>query len=498
MLGRALHLRPLRHRLEQRLALSGELWLAVPLGSGHLHVGLLQHLSTSNTPAPLYFTVLQFTGTWLLTSRPLRWLNVILPCASSLLLNSISQDSTHSWPASLWLATTGLLALKLPSPLPSATTTLPPRTAQHLRSPEQALAQARRLEPLALLAGGVAHDFNNLLTVILGYSGALLERSTEKPRTQDSLGEIKHAADLAGRLTRQLLAHSRRQAPTRAPVELSQMLRQLKRLLLPTLKDGVALTLQVPGAPCWVQADRTQLEQLVLNLVVNASDALHASGRIEIRLSLDDYFALIDIQDNGPGIPPDVVPHIFEPFFTTKPSNQGTGLGLATVANIVEQHGGSVDLHTEPDAGTRFRIHLPLAAPERPSPEPQPPLADEDQPSGTTAILVVEDDASVRAFVVHELQALGYRVHEAPSGDQALAMCQGNGPPIGLLVTDLVMPHMPGCEVARHLQRAHPHLKLLYISGHIDGRAFPEKAAHILHKPFSSADLRSAVAQVLA
>jgi hypothetical protein len=388
------------------------------------------------------------------------------------------------------------------------------RDVTEQRRLEAELQRAQRLEALGRLAGGVAHDFNNLLAVILGRSELLLEALPEGDPRRRYADLIARTAHRAAGLTRQLLAYGRRQALEPGPVELPPMLHDLIPMLDRTIREDIVLVTDLaPRLPA-VRADRVQLEQVLVNLVLNARDAMPQGGRITIAAApdvLDEAaaeragvapgpYVRLAVADTGQGMLPEVLEHVFEPFFTTKPLGQGTGLGLATVWGIVRQHGGHVAVRSEAGRGSTFMIWLPVASAETQAPAAReaPALA---APGGET-ILLVEDQDEVRAIVHEVLQVAGYRVLEASSPTAALSLAGTHSGPIHLLVTDAIMPGLTGRELAQQLRVVRPEVRVLFISGYpgdvLDPRSAVEPGAPLLRKPFSPADLLAAVGRARA
>ncbi len=374
---------------------------------------------------------------------------------------------------------------------------------------EREVRQAQKMEALGRLAGGVAHDFNNVLTAIIATAGlAILEAPAGDPN-RPLLQDIREAARRGADLTRQLLAVSRNQVLAPRPVDLNGLVSNLRRMLERLLREDVELRLDLaPGLPP-VLADTGQLEQVVMNLTVNARDALEHGGAITISTRRAEVrgedarpperaagrYAVVTVADSGRGIPPKALPHLFEPFFTSKPVGQGTGLGLSTVYGIVRQHGGFVDVDSAPGRGTSFRVHLPLA-------EEEPGAAEEQRraeplPRGSETVLLVEDEAGVREVARNVLARLGYQVLVAPDGDEALALAARHQGPLHLLVTDMVLPSLSGREVAESLRARLPECRVLYMSGHPEVLAAGLGGPDFLPKPFSPEALARKVRQVL-
>jgi PAS domain S-box-containing protein len=381
---------------------------------------------------------------------------------------------------------------------------------------EAQLRQAQKMEAVGRLAGGIAHDFNNLLTAILGYSDLALLGLAPSSREHAHIGEVHKAAERAASLTRQLLTFSRKQAVALRPVDPHAVLADLGPMLHRVLGEDVELEFRLQPDAGLVLADPGQLEQLVLNLAVNARDAMPRGGTLTLETSAvtvaaDDptllegsspgpYVQLL-VRDTGVGMTDEVKAHLFEPFFTTKEEGKGTGLGLAMVFATVKQGRGHLQVVSEPGRGATFLIRLPRV--ER-LPESPPPVAAVRAvaPSrGSETILLVEDEERVRALLRAVLQQQGYTLLEAGRGNEALALGEQQSGPIHLLVTDVVMPGMSGHEVAGRLADRHPELKVLYLSGHADdviGRHGVEQAeAAFLQKPFSPEALLRKVREVL-
>jgi two-component system, cell cycle sensor histidine kinase and response regulator CckA len=378
---------------------------------------------------------------------------------------------------------------------------------------EEQLRQAQKMEAVGQLAGGVAHDFNNMLTAILGYSELLLEQvGPDKPMGKD-LQEIKNAAQRAATLTRQLLAFSRKQVLAITPVDLSEVVRNVEPILRRLLGERISVDLALTNGLDLVMADGAQLEHLVINLSVNARDAMPEGGTLTIstrNLELDEHyvsthpgartgsFAMLRVSDSGVGMTPEVLGRIFEPFFTTKERGRGTGLGLAAVYGTVKQLHGYIDVTSEPGRGAAFEIYLPKT--ERPRQVPTV-AAPSGSPSGSETILVVEDQESVRTFVKNVLMRFGYRVVEADSAEAAVAFLVNEQTPIHLLLTDVVLPGMPGPALAVQLRKERPDMRVLLMSGYADDRVEDVlealERAEWIEKPFSAKSLLMKIRQVL-
>jgi two-component system cell cycle sensor histidine kinase/response regulator CckA len=384
------------------------------------------------------------------------------------------------------------------------------RDVTERRRMEERLAESEKLEAIGRLAGGVAHDFNNLLTVISGYAEVL----RADVGAHDALDQIEHAAEQAAALTRQLLAFSRRQVLNPERVEIDEIVGAMQPMLERIIGDDVQVAVKLATGTASVEADRAQIERIVLNLAANARDAMPHGGRLTIEtafVDLDaDYEAthgdidpgphvLLAISDTGVGMSEQVRRHLFEPFFTTKGSGGGTGLGLATVFGVVKQSGGAIYVYSEEGRGTTFKIYLPVAAHE-PQPHngvpPQPAIA-----RGTETIVVVEDDESVRELVQLMLQGHGYDVLAASDGETAARLCAEHPGGVDLLLTDVVMPELNGRVLAERLETMFPSLRVLFMSGYSDeavvrhGIIRPNTA--FIEKPFSESGLARKVREVL-
>jgi two-component system, cell cycle sensor histidine kinase and response regulator CckA len=366
---------------------------------------------------------------------------------------------------------------------------------------EGQLHQARKMEALGRLAGGVAHDFNNLLTVILGYCDLLLDQTPDDRVLHQEVNEIKRASDSAAALTQRLLVFGRKQVLNPHPVDLDQVLAGLAEMLRRAVGEDVELTL-VPGpALGLVQVDPGQLEQIVLILVANARDAMPQGGQITIETTNAELapadarrqavppgpYVVLTVSDTGEGMDAVTQERLFEPFFTTKEPGKGAGLGLPTIYGIVRQCGGNVLVESEPGRGSRFRILLPRAGEAVPSrPGKLPP----DAARGDETILLVEDEPMVKNLVGEVLRKNGYRVMEYVNGREALARTKHLHEPVHLLVTDVVMPGMSGIELARQLGPGRPGLRVLFLSGYAQDRVGNEGALQppgraFLQKPFT-------------
>jgi PAS domain S-box-containing protein len=379
---------------------------------------------------------------------------------------------------------------------------------------EDQFRQAQKMEAVGRLAGGIAHDFNNLLMVISGYTEVLLDQLTPGHPLHAKAEAIQQASDRATTLTRQLLAFSRKQLLELKVIDVNAIVTDMERLLRPLIGEDIELTTSLaPNIGC-TRADAGQLEQVIMNLVVNAKDAMPSGGKISIRtdgVNLDDSYrpentfikngpyVMISVSDNGQGMDRETQARIFEPFFTTKEKNKGTGLGLSTVYGIIKQSGGYVFVQSELGRGTIFTIYFPRVD--------EPSEARGDLPvslaaaGGTETVLLVEDEDSVRQLVRETLESRGYRVLEAANGQAALTLAASHRNQIHLLITDVIMPGLNGHELVQQLLPARPAIKVLYLSGYAQD-AFPtplaaEAQKTFLQKPFTLQSLARKVREIL-
>ncbi len=374
---------------------------------------------------------------------------------------------------------------------------------------ENQLRQAQRMGAIGRLAGGVAHDFNNILTVIIGYSELAVYRLGAGHGVSKHLNEIKLAAERAASLTRQLLAFSRQQVLYPRPLDLNAVVNNLTQMLLRMIGEDIALSFQ-PGTVGSIRADLGQIEQILMNLVVNARDAMPQGGMIAIETSSVDLregyvdshlsvrpgrYVLLSVTDTGCGMDEKTLSQVFEPFFTTKGPGQGTGLGLSTVYGIVKQSDGYIWVYSEPDRGTTFKLYFPEqdhAA--QPAAELTPLL---DIVIGAETILVVEDDEALRKLITALLSSSGYKVLEATDGPHALRVVQESREPIDLLLTDMLMPAMSGIELSEQLRELQPQVRVLLMSGYA-GDLFQRYRLStteimLIEKPFTRHNLLSKI-----
>ena len=371
------------------------------------------------------------------------------------------------------------------------------KAQRELEAAQEQLAHAMKLEAVGRLAGGVAHDFNNLLTVIAGYA-ELVSATLNTPdfRVED-LDEIKRAAHRASLLTRQLLAFSRKQVLRPEVLDVNVVVREVGRLVGRLLGEDVELVLETTMSPLHVFGDRSQLEQVLMNLAVNARDAMPTGGRLIMRTSGDDSTVFLVVTDTGVGMSAEVLEHMFEPFFSTKDVGKGTGLGLSTAYGIVKQSKGDIKVTTEVNKGTVFTISLPRVHETR-----RPvPIVTEDMPRGGETLLLVEDDEGVRDLVEQVLLRLGYDVLTAGDGSVAIDLCQRYKGKISLLITDIVMTQASGPQIYTQVSALIPDIAVLYMSGYtgetILARGVREEGVAYLQKPFTPATLAHRVREVL-
>ncbi len=382
-----------------------------------------------------------------------------------------------------------------------------------LRKSEEQLRQAQKMEAVGRLAGGVAHDFNNVLSVILSYGEVLLEDLKPADPMRGDIEEIRAAAHRAAGLTRQLLLFSRQQVAEPRVVALDEVLAGLNKMIGRMVGEDIDLVILSPKAPGRVKVDPTHIEQVILNLVVNARDAMPKGGKLTIEttnVELDEAYALahlpakagphvmLSVTDTGTGMDRATQTQIFEPFFTTKELGKGTGLGLSTVFGIVQQSGGSIWVYSEIGRGTAFKVYLPRvdAALDAPREQVEPKTL-----RGTETILLVEDEEQVRAIVQSFLRRQGYSVIPAQNAGEALLLCESREERIDLLLTDVVMPQMSGPELARRLARIRPEMKVLCMSGYTDDsivrHGVLDTGVAFIQKPVTPALLSRKVREVL-
>lgn len=380
---------------------------------------------------------------------------------------------------------------------------------------EAQLVQAQKMEGIGTLAGGVAHDFNNLLTIILGNADLTLMNIGSDAPLRKGIEDIKKAGEKAASLTQQLLAFSRKQIIKPKIIDLNKLLLGLERMLGRLIGEDVEF-LMIPGsALLQVEVDPGQLEQVIMNLVINARDAMPRGGKLTIKTAnvyLDEsyfrehgikeqtgHYVMLTVSDNGCGMNKKTQKHIFEPFFTTKVTGKGTGLGLSTVYGIVKQNNGFIWLYSEPAQGSTFKIYLPEAKKDTKIEKKTQNVVAEH--GGSETLLIVEDDDLLRSFLQKALQSYGYKILVAENGEDALKVGKEHEGPIHLLLTDVVMPKMGGKEIAERLQQLYLQMKVIYISGYTDSAIAHHHVLapglNFLEKPFSPEGLVRKVKEVL-
>ncbi len=369
---------------------------------------------------------------------------------------------------------------------------------------EEQFLQSQKLESLGRLAGGIAHDFNNLLMVITGYSELLLGDEALSGRTLTGLREIKSAGERGAELTGQLLAFSRKQIGQPRVLDLNGLIHESQGMLGRVLGEDVRLTVTLDPEAVAIRADRGQMHQVLMNVVVNAREAMPKGGTLHIETARvmeagADYVRL-RVADTGVGMDARTRQHVFEPFFTTKGSSKGTGLGLATVFGVVTQAGGHISVTSEPGSGSVFNLFFPriVQAPKAESGG----RASREPCQGSGTILVVEDQGDVRQLSVMILKGLGYEVLEAANGDEALTVVERAGQTIRLMLTDVIMPGMNGRELAERIAKIRPEMKVIFMSGYTDRIMSPDgvldSSVNYLQKPFSSDQLNAKVREALS
>jgi two-component system cell cycle sensor histidine kinase/response regulator CckA len=388
------------------------------------------------------------------------------------------------------------------------------RAKEHLRQIEAQLLQAQKMEAIGELTGGIAHDFNNMLTIIIGYSDLLLQNLKADDSLRSDIEQIQLAGKRASSLTQQLLAFSRKQVLQPRVLDLNAVLTNLDQMLQRLISEDIAMV-AVPAPGLWrVYADPSQIEQVIMNLVFNARDAMPKGGKLTIEtanVELDDAYAcehisirpgpyvMLAVSDTGCGMDTETQARIFEPFFTTKEKGHGTGLGLSTVYGIVKQSDGNIWVYSEPGRGTTFKIYLPRV--EGVVETVEPGAVRTKTVRGSETILLVEDENGVRRLAHSILRAHGYTVLEARHGKEAILLSGQHEGLIRLMVTDVVMPEMSGRELAEHLKPSRPNMKVLFMSGYTDKAMLHqgtlEPGTAFLQKPFTPEALARKVREVL-
>ena len=385
---------------------------------------------------------------------------------------------------------------------------------QTLKKTEQQFLQSQKMEAVGRLAGGIAHDFNNLLTVIKGYTELLLMGFDENDSRKDSADEIKKAADRAASLTRQLLAFSRKQVFQSKDLNINTLVSDMTKMLHRLIGEDIELVTSLSSELGFVNADPGQLEQVILNIVVNARDAMPKGGKLIIEtanVELDETYSqehigikpgqyvMLAISDTGHGIPEDIRSHIFEPFFTTKEKDKGTGLGLSTVYGIIKQSGGYIWLYSEPDKGTSFKIYFPQI--KEVIKESALTSAPVELQKGNETILLVEDDDMVRNLIRLILEKNGYTVLEAGNAEKVTFLCKQHKGKINIMVSDVIMPKISGPQLFKKVAPLRPDMKVLYMSGYTDEaivrHGVLEAGINFIQKPFTPDSIIRKIHEVL-
>jgi signal transduction histidine kinase len=380
---------------------------------------------------------------------------------------------------------------------------------------EELFIQSQKMEVVGQLASGVAHDFNNILAVIMGYSDLILSQLNPEHDLHKCASEIQHAAERASKLTKQLLLFSRKQAVQPTALDLNEVLKSLDKILRKLIDENIEMRFVLGNPIGCIKADSGHVGQMLMNLVVNARDAMPNGGRLTIETHnvtlAENYtstrpeiipgdYVMLAVSDTGCGMTDEVKQHLFEAFFTTKPKGKGTGLGLTTCQSIIRQCGGHIGVYSEPDKGTTFKVYFPLseqASHDTASPAPAVPL-----PRGTETLLVVEDEPSLRQLAQGVLAAHGYEVLVAANGHEGLRVVREHkGRPIRLAITDVIMPQMGGKVMAEWLKSSYPDLKILFTSGYTDDaivhHGVLDPGVPFLSKPYSPATLTRKVRETL-
>jgi signal transduction histidine kinase/CheY-like chemotaxis protein len=388
------------------------------------------------------------------------------------------------------------------------------RAEKEMAALQEQLRESQKMEAIGRLAGGIAHDFNNLLTVIKGYSQLSLMELKEGDPLKGNIEEIQKGSQRAADLTRQLLAFSRRQVMEMKVLDLNTLLRDLDKMLRRIIGEDIELTTLLANDLGRVKIDPGQIEQVIMNLAVNAKDAMPSGGKLTIETAnavLDESYArnhadvkpgryvMFSVSDTGVGMTPEVRERLFEPFFTTKQKGRGTGLGLSTVYGIVKQSGGNIWVYSEPGHGTTFKIYLSRV--DEPLEQLREKTTREELLRGSETVLVVEDEEKVRKLTVEILGKQGYSVLDASQGDDALAISEKHKGPIHLILVDVVMPGISGTELTKRLAFLRPETKILYMSGYTDNaivhHGVLEKGVNYIQKPFTIDELTRKVREAL-
>jgi PAS domain S-box-containing protein len=384
------------------------------------------------------------------------------------------------------------------------------------RTLERQLRMAQKMEAIGRLSGGIAHDFNNLLGVIIGYSGVLKKSLDKNATTFEFATEIEKAGQRAASLTRQLLAFSRQQVLTPSVLSMNSLVADMEKMLPRLLGEDINVSLSLDPDLGNVKADQSQIEQVIMNLAVNARDAMPSGGKLQIQTANVEFdlaytrdhpgskigsYVMLGIADSGIGMTAETIAHIFEPFFTTKKVGEGTGLGLATVYGVVKQSNGYIWVDSAPDMGAKFQIYLPRHLDTEQDSIAKPEATPREKPQGSEMILLVEDAEPLRKLAQAFLESNGFRVLSAANGEAALELAARHSGKFDLLLTDVVMPGMNGRVLSEQLSMRQPGLKILFMSGYTDtfiaGHGVLEKGTNLLHKPFTEEIFINKVREVL-
>jgi len=378
---------------------------------------------------------------------------------------------------------------------------------------EEQLRNAQQLEAIGRLAGGVAHDFNNILSIIMGHGELLLATAGDDERARNGLEQIRRAADRAASLTQQLLAFSRKQVLQPKVLDLNEAVAEVQKMLSRVIGEDIQLVASLHPSLVPVKADPGQVEQVLMNLAINARDAMPHGGKLMMETSNVDVglelardlelvhgeYVMLKVTDSGHGMDAETVLHIFEPFFTTKPMGKGTGLGLSTVYGIVKQSGGSIQVESEAGRGTTFRIYLPVA--DGAMSKRQESIVGEKIAGGTETILLAEDEPDLRELARIFLEGYGYKVLEAESAERAIQTASVFPGRIDLLLTDVIMPGLSGSQLAESILKQRPQTKIVYMTGYTDDMVVQHKVLEpgvkLLQKPFGKAELALKVRSTL-
>ncbi|MGC2448786.1 MAG: ATP-binding protein, partial [Candidatus Sulfotelmatobacter sp.] len=378
---------------------------------------------------------------------------------------------------------------------------------------EEQLRNAQQLEAIGRLAGGIAHDFNNILSIIMGHGELLLAMGAVDDRTRNGVEQMRRAADRAASLTQQLLAFSRKQVLQPRVLDLNDTVAGVQKMLARVIGEDIELVAKLSPDLSTVRADPGQVDQVLMNLAVNARDAMPRGGRItmetsNVEIKTEDArdldlppgrYVMLEVIDTGHGMEPDTLSHVFEPFFTTKPIGKGTGLGLATVYGIVKQSGGGIQVESDSKRGTGFRIYLP-AVEGNGTPRSKQLLGDSVE-GGSETILIAEDEPDLRELTRIFLESYGYKVLEASNAYQALEKAETLKEPIHLLLTDVIMPGMSGRQLAEKILTKRPETRIVYMTGYTDDMVVEHKVlepgVQLLQKPFTKLDLAQKVRATL-